>query len=176
MKKTFFLLTSIAILSVACNRNAGETKSNSKSDDIAEYALPLDTAISYTRNYNDLAVAVLGDSAPIRSYTIRAEDLVEAMGIPHECAEQAKYKDIRVYLGIDGQNKFRLLLTPVEGADIEHGVAGDDVILDGQFVSGNNPSGDMQTGRYVMDFTGPCPNSCSSSSPLYNTYTTKSAK
>jgi hypothetical protein len=169
MKKVIYILACIISLS-ACKQKETKTTNTTQEENAAEYALPLDTAVAYTQRYNALALEILKDSAPIKAYTIRAVDLMEALGMPLEYASSAKYSHVRVYIGMDSNNKFRLLLTPVEGADIIKEVAGNDIILKGLFTSGTVTSGDpVLDGEYVMDFTGPCPNSCSTYSPLnYN--------
>lgn len=163
MKKVFYLLGCITLLSACTQKEKTETSTTTAQEaTVAEYALPLDTAIAYAKRYNYMANKVLKDPAPIRAYTIRAADLLEAMGLPLNYVDSAMYDHVRVYIGMDANNKFRLLLTPVENADIANGKAGDDVILKGPFSSGNATSGDpVMQGQYVMDFTGPCPNSCS---------------
>ncbi len=167
MKKVIYILACVVSLA-SCTQTETKTILTAQEENIAEYALPLDTAIAYTQRYNDLAVRVLNDSAPIRSYTIRAVDLLEAMGLPIAYADSAAYNHVRVYLGVDSDNKFRLLLTPVDGADITKDIPGEDKILEGLFTSGlRSATANPLSGQYVMDFTGPCPNSCSASSPLY---------
>lgn len=167
MKKVIYILACVVSLS-SCTQTETKTTLPTQEENIAEYALPLDTAIAFTRRYNNLALRVLGDSAPIKSYTIRAIDLLEAMGMPLAYADSAAYDHVRVYIGVDSRNKFRLLLTPVDGAVISKGISGEDKILEGLFTSGLRSSTDNPlSGQYVMDFTGPCPNSCATSSPLY---------
>ena len=166
MKKVIYILACIVSLS-ACKQKETKTTIGAQEENIAEYALPLDTAVSYIQRYNDIIRAVLNDTAPIKAYTIRSVDLLEAMGLPIAYADSAAYDHVRVYLGIDSTHKFRLLLTPVDEADIEKEICGNDIILKGLFTSGTVASGTpVNDGKYVMDFTGPCPNSCSSYGPL----------
>ncbi len=169
MKKVIYILACITSLS-ACTQQDTKPTTLVQEEHMAEYALPLDTAVDYVKRYNTLAMEVLKDSAPIKSYTIRAADLIEAMGMPLSYVDSVKYDHVRVYIGVDGNNKFRLLLTPVQGANIYKDIAGNDVILEGAFTSGPRSAGaNASQGKYVMDFTGPCPNSCSANSPLnYN--------
>lgn len=161
MKKVAYLFLSALLLS-ACGERP---KQKAKNDDVAAYALELDSAALYTQNYDSIARSTMDGQNPIRAFTVRAVDLLEAMGMDVSLAEQAKYNHVRVYLGIDNNNNYRLMLTPVDSANIEDGVPGSDVILKGNYYHGST-SGAVQNGQYVLDFTGPCPNSCPSNSPL----------
>jgi hypothetical protein len=76
---------------------------------------------------------------------------------------------VRAYIGLDDQNQFRLLFTPVEGASIENNESGTDIILEGQFTRGSDTSGyPVLEGNYILNFTHPCPNFCSLDSPLFH--------
>lgn len=139
--------------------------------DTAEYALPLDSAVLYINRYDSIAQAILKNPAPVRAYTVRAADLLEALGLPENI--KTKYKHVRAYVGMDLNNQFRLFFTPVEGASIHETNPGKDIILKGAFTRGLR--GDtgidatvIQNGEYVLDFTAPCPNTCPSDSPLSN--------
>lgn len=165
MKQVIFTLFGITLL-MACGQNK-QTAVQSTESDAAEYALPLDSAIAYTMRYDSIIKATLNEEAPIKAYTVRAADIFEAIGMPLSDTAKAAYKHIRVYLGVDYNNNFRLLLTPVENASIIKGVAGNDVILAGPYFEGAKSAGlPLQTGKYVLDFTGPCPSSCPQNSPL----------
>jgi hypothetical protein len=133
---------------------------------VAEYALDLDSAKLYIKRYDSISRLKL-DGIPINAYTIRAADLLEALGLPENT--KVKYTHARVYLGIDKNNKFRLFLTPVEGASIAKGEAGKDVILNGPHKRTLADASDVEasTGSYVLDFTAPCPKTCPSGSQLY---------
>lgn len=164
MKKVIYFLACLPF-TFACTKSS-ENKINN-GDEVAEYALPLDTAVSYITRYDSIVKHVLNNDIPVKAYTIRAIDLMESLGIPLEDTANVKYKHIRVYLGMDAGNNFRLMLTPVKDANIEAGVPGEDVILDGSYTASTRDAGDpINIGQYVMDFTGPCPNSCPSNTPL----------
>ena len=135
----------------------------------ALYAVPLDTVMKDRSHYDqvlnafDSIVAKSKDvkwnkKIPIKAFTIRAVDLFEAMGIPVSDTTKIKprYKHIRVYLGMNYKNEFKLFLTPVEGADLNAvpPIAGRDVILKGKY------KGLGDDGDYMLDFTQPCPNTC----------------
>lgn len=166
MKKVIYTLIGITLL-LSCSKDK-KSMVGSKEAGIAEYALSLDSAVAYTKRYNNIVSSTLNDSVPIKAYTIRVADIFEALGIPLEDTLKANYNHIRVYMGIDFNDKFRLLLTPVDGANINDGIPGNDVILSGAYYQGAQ-SADMpiENGEYVLDFTGPCPNSCPVNSPLY---------
>ena len=102
---------------------------------------------------------------PIKAFTVRAEDLIESLGIAG--VDSIKYSHVRVYLGFDNNNHFRLFLTPVKGADIKKHQPGEDVILNGPYTPGLGDDGSLtDSGNYVLDFSSPCPTSCPTGSPL----------
>lgn len=144
---------------LACSGAKKDTKENNKPQ-IAEYALALDSAVKYIKRYDSVMHYALGDSLPVKSFTVRAVDLLESLGLPANT--QSEYQHVRVYLGLDTNNKFRLFLTPVSGASISDGVAGRDIVLSGPYTNGmaNNSEITSFEGEYVLDFTGPCPTSC----------------
>jgi hypothetical protein len=152
--KNYFVLFLPLIFMIGCTQQKEQT--------IAEYALDLDSAVQYIHRYDSIAKEVLKDSVPIKSFTIRAADLLESLGLPAKT--KVKYTHARIYLGMDENNKFRIFLTPVEGASITSGVAGSDVI----FKPGLRDISDARTtnGSYVLDFSAPCPNTCPNGSPL----------
>jgi hypothetical protein len=162
MKKVIYMLACLP-LAFGCAKD----KTTNTEEHIAEYALPLDSAVSYVTRYDSIVKKVLDNSIPIKAYTIRAVDLMEALGMPLEDTVKVKYNHIRVYMGMDAKNNFRLMLTPVNNADIVSGIPGEDVILDGHYSASTKNSGEpINIGQYVLDFTGPCPNSCPVQSPL----------
>lgn len=144
---------------LACSPAKNDPKENVKPQ-IAEYALALDSAVKYIRRYDSVMHSALGDSIPVKSFTVRAVDLLESLGLPPDT--QSKYENVRIYLGMDTNNKFRLFLTPVSGANIADGIAGKDIVLSGPYTNGVAGNTELTTfeGEYVLDFTGPCPTSC----------------
>lgn len=164
MKKIIYYMLCLASV-IACTQTEKNKVSIIKEKGPAQYALSLDSAIVYAKRYDSIASARLKGTVPIKSYTIRATDLLEAMGMTK--SDTIVYGNIRVYLGIDLNNKFRLLMTPVADADIDHGNAGSDVILSGKYTSDLMSAGAVvSVGSYVLDFTGPCPTSCPTKSIL----------
>ena len=165
MKTSFYLFIGLCI-AMSCAQK--QTEDETSADDVASYAISLDSAAMYIKNYSDSARRFFKEP-PIQAFTIRSEDLLETMGVSSN--QKVKYEYVRLYLGLDFNNKFRAFLTPVDSADIDKHVAGKDVILNGKYKAGKADgvvgSGvTISEGNYVLDFTGPCPNSCPSDSPL----------
>jgi hypothetical protein len=159
MKKTIYFVIGCAI-GLAC------TPTEKKSDelpvafaDTASFALSLDSVNHYRQHYDSVARKKLGQDAPVRAFTVRAVDLLEAIGLPKN--SDPKYKFVRVYLGLDYKGHFRVFLTPVEGADISKGIAGKDITLTGPHSHGfAGPNISAHDGAYMLDFSSPCPNTC----------------
>ncbi|MCW3465004.1 hypothetical protein [Chitinophaga nivalis] len=107
---------------------------------------------------------------PVEAYTIRAVDLLTAMGMPASMADSAicRFKHVRVYLGYHEQAGFKLYVVPVDnaclkGSDPRKWNAGTDVMLDKQanpIMESISPSGMANYDRYVLDLNAPCPNTC----------------
>jgi hypothetical protein len=109
---------------------------------------------------------------PIKAYTLRAEDLLGALGIPAEYADSSitKYKHARVYLGYKKGKGFKLFILPVYGADLSGKdtslwKGGYDVYLNKEGLP-IPPNSDKSTsdGEYVLDLNAPCPNTCAETS------------
>lgn len=116
---------------------------------------PLDTAIANITNYNNSWAllarhAGYADSIPIRSYLVNSVDLINLMGIRDQDNIDITFRSVRVYLGLNYQNHFKLYMTPV-------GINGLDSIL----VNSKGKS-------FVYDLNAPCPSTCGDpTSPLY---------
>ncbi|WP_160717499.1 hypothetical protein [Chitinophaga solisilvae] len=111
-----------------------------------------------------------GEEIPVKGYTIRAVDLLAAMGMPPELADSpdCRFKHIRVYIGYRKKMGFKLYISPVDGAclkgsDPSKWQAGMDVLLDKH--ANPVPAG-IDTPRltslntYVLDLNAPCPKTC----------------
>ena len=172
MKKNRYFIILCAVIIIACTQN--EKKQVNADElpidpltiiDTASFALDMDSAILYAAHYDSVAKKALGQPAPIKAYTVRATDLLEVLGISKKT--KTKYQFVRVYLGFDFNNKFRLFLTPAEGADIRTGHGGRDIVLHGLHTHGLADSVSVtREGEYMLDFTAPCPNSCPSNSKI----------
>jgi hypothetical protein len=162
MKKILFVIALIA-MAFACTQTGNKPAvvgTNHRETDIADYALPYDSAVRYAFIYDSIVTRVLQEPAPIRSYTIRSADLLEAMGLSRNL--DTAFHFVRVHLGIDEYKNFRLFLNPVEGADLSSNPpkAGSDVKLYGPHKRSSAPKGKVEPGAYVLDFTSPCPATC----------------
>jgi hypothetical protein len=161
MKKTSYVLTAICLIAaLACNKPSDVVQDDAMEEideDLTEtlYAVPLDTAMKDIQYYDTVSKEIL-KVIPIQSFTIRSVDLVEAMGLPPSAVKKAPFKYVRVYLGMNSKNQFKLYLTPVVGADLNANppVAGRDSILVGKYDGLGN------SGAYMLDFTAPCPTTC----------------
>lgn len=119
--------------------------------------VPLASALANVKHYLDSCTKYLGE-APIKAYTIHANDMLMALGINPDSVH-CGYTHARVYLGLNPDNEFKLYFTPVVGANLDPSVmdAGRDTILS-----------DADGNLYVMDLNAPCPNTCDVSSPFYS--------
>jgi hypothetical protein len=164
--KPYYLIVALLIVFCCSKEKADNESADADVRDTAYFALNIDSAKAFTARYRTMAKVVLKDTVPVEAFTVRAKDLLEALGIKKA---NPKFEYVRVYLGLDDQDKFRLMLTPVVGADFKKGYAGKDVILSGPFKPGDKlRAGESASdnGEYVLDFNMPCPNTCDTGSPL----------
>ena len=143
------------------------TKLNDAESNKREYVYIVDSVINRSHVKKDSDFKQM--SPPIKAYTLRAEDLLLALGLdPKKITPQYPY--VRVYLGYSRKPKdgrtpgFRLYLNPVIGADLNRKphLGGKDVFLDSlghAIVSGNLGKSQSPT-PYVLDLNAPCPNTC----------------
>jgi uncharacterized membrane protein (UPF0182 family) len=160
MKKIIYGFAIACLVTVlACNTKPAEPAQNQSQlenvvEDITEtmYAVPLDTAMKNVHRYDSISQKYLKE-IPVKSFTIRSVDLLEAMGMP---VTDTKFKHVRVYLGLNDGNDFKIYLTPVVHADLSANPprAGKDHILSGKY------HGLGGSGPYMLDFAQPCPNTC----------------
>jgi hypothetical protein len=159
--KNLLLVFICLCLAIGCSKTEPDQSVASVGDkdpvssDTIEYALALDSAVLYAKRYDSIAAHYFNGTVPIKAYTIRSADLLEVLGI--SAKTQVNYPAVRVYLGMDLNNHFRMFLTPVEGANLDSAKAGKDKILQGKYKHG---LADVATGQYVLDFTSPCPATC----------------
>jgi hypothetical protein len=109
------------------------------------------------------------EKEPIEAYTIRAVDLLTAMGLPASLADSdsCRFKHIRVYMGYDDAIGFKLYIVPVTGACLQGNISqwnlGMDVKLDKDglpVMRGIGSPAIESTDNYVLDLNAPCPNTC----------------
>lgn len=172
MKNSGFSIVLIAcfIALASCQNNQpGQAATGPLKDTaVSKVLCPLTTAQNDIAYFDSLCQQTLG-SDPIKAYTIRAVDLVTALGM--DTTYTSEYQYIRVYLGYrrsNGMNKdtgFKLYIVPVEGANLANHVGGYDIILDsiGKSV-GKNPG--IGNNTFVLDLNAPCPNTCATNSLL----------
>lgn len=166
------------ILLLSCQRESstGTPPSNedlafAQSDSLPAYTTPVAEAREAVQRYADLmreydsaliiAKMPIPLNSPLKSFTVRAIDLIRALGMDIKYKENAKYKYVRVYIGMDeSPQQFRLFLTPVVDANLDTIPAkpGKDRIL---YKRIKDADGNLLTDEgYVMDFAMPCPNTC----------------
>jgi hypothetical protein len=180
MKKiTLNLILALGLLAIAgCQESSPAVIEKNPApvpDNIKNVLMPLKTARQSITRLDKLCEDSLGYQLPIRAYTIRAEELFAAMGMPDTLANSAlcKYKHIRVYLGFQEKKGFKLFLVPVEGANISgtdssKWVGGRDLMLDSNGTAIRHVPGKatLPTDEFVLDLNAPCPNTCAADSSL----------
>jgi hypothetical protein len=191
MQQHLFTLTLLAglIIATGCNQQPfGKTEkvTLTKKDDCGQamdnaslVLCHLTTAREHTGAYDRLWRRQHGkDATPIHAFTIRAVDLLAALGMSPTLADDSscRFKHIRVYMGYDSLKAgFKLYIVPVDGACLKGEnssmwYAGTDVFLDKHATpvmavdSGSN--GMASTDTYVLDLNAPCPNTCPKETPL----------
>lgn len=160
-----FSIAMLALLMLSCQQPTSDQAEVSSYE--VEDSEPSMYAVSYSEaekniNYYDSMARKYLKTDPIRAFTIRSIDLIESMGLSTDLDSIAKYKHVRIYMGLDSTNTFKMYLTPVQGAKLSEGKAGKDVILDGPYEGIPNGNGELlnDNGPYMMDFTKPCPTTC----------------
>ncbi len=140
-----------------------------ESDSFPRFTIPVKSAQEDILRYAKLMNrydSILGNAkepvllnSPLRSFTIRSTDLVEALGMKMRYEDKAKFKYVRVYIGLDPSDEFKLFLTPVVDADLDSHPpqAGRDHVLQKKVKDQSDAS---QLQGYVMDFAMPCPKTC----------------
>ncbi|WP_144017424.1 hypothetical protein [Ekhidna lutea] len=161
-----FSITMLAVLMFSCQQQTSDQPEESSYE--IQDTQPSMYAVSYqvaenNINYYDSITRKYLKTDPIKAFTVRSVDLIEAIGLPISDDAKTKYKHVRIYLGLDSAtNQFKMYLTPVKGAKLSAGIAGKDVILDGPYEGIPNSNGEVSEsdGQYMMDFTKPCPTTC----------------
>ncbi|HLZ17003.1 MAG TPA: hypothetical protein VKQ08_08180, partial [Cyclobacteriaceae bacterium] len=137
MKKAFFFFTGVVLTLVFTWIYKKYDSNKPTGPDTAFFALPLSTAKSYIHKYRQYdsafkqydAIVRKCDSAAWapyskvrenmpRHFTVRATDLIEALGFSKDQMGIMKHHHVRVYLGLDDSAQFHLLFTPVIGAEL----------------------------------------------------------
>lgn len=150
-------------------------------DSIVQVLRSADSARADIAYFDTVSAALLtqaGDSAainynaPIKAFTVRAVDLLAAMGMNPADAPTPQYDHIRVYLGFNKQaGQFKLYMVPVQNAQIENNQAGTDFVLNAQGGPVQPPpvyEPGFLNDKFVLDLNAPCPNLCDVQTPLLN--------
>jgi hypothetical protein len=162
MKKIIYgFMIACFITVLACNTKSPDMDQEGNLEKVDQdatetmYAVPLDTAMSNVHYYDSVSQRYL-KTIPIKSFTIRSVDLLEAMGMKPSDIKKAPFKYVRVYLGMNKKDEFKIYLTPVVGANLSANppIAGRDSILSGNY------KGLGGSGPYMLDFAQPCPKTC----------------
>lgn len=174
MKQIILLMALATGILMACKNNTGnppdtkpisrDTTGSCYTDTVSKVLCRLDSAQQDISLFDSLSRKYLNDSsAPIRAYTVRAVDLLDALGLPAELADSSicQYKYIRAYLGYRQGVGFKLYIVPVTDACLRSGNGGSDVVLNS--AGGVAAKGSSQA-TYVLDLNAPCPRTCPTNS------------
>lgn len=157
----YWAFVGILVSTLACQTpkpEESQSASSGKNEDQQEtlYAVSFDKAKGDVIRYDSIS-RVLFNKEPIKAFTIRSIDLLEAMGMPLSDTTLVSYQHVRVYLGLDSNYNFKLFLNPVDSANLSANPPRPGVDV---FLSGNFGELGSQSGEYVLDFTQPCPTTC----------------
>ena len=149
------MLLICGMMTFSCSQSPSEPEKSANVDanetSCGSVRTPLAVAKSWVLNYDTIWSRHYGPgSPPIKAYTIRSRDLLEALGLP--VSTVCKFDYVRAYIGMDTESNFKLFFTPVVGADLCNGIGGRDTLL-------TDPAGDPR-GAYVLDLNTPCPQLC----------------
>jgi hypothetical protein len=173
-KLNIYVLLAAGLLSVAgCDQHSGlVTDTTSKEpvpDSVKQFLVHVGIMRRDTANFAALCKDHLGDTVPVRAFTVRAVDLLTALGIPARYADSpfCEHKFARVYLGYRKDSSFRLFIVPVEGANLSSKIrnewwAGRDIMLDsnGIAIPDSVVKRTKTDEENVLDLNAPCPNTC----------------
>jgi hypothetical protein len=182
MKKIIYkmlLVTFVTAMTAACNDKMADSSAESGSRDVLDsvqlvltpYAVASgdigrfksiqDTVLKYANQPQ------LGTATAITAYTIRAIDMLAAMGLPSNLvnSKECKYKYARVYLAVDSLLKFKLYILPVQGANLTDSIGGTDIYLNSKGKYKNPATQDGDSDKYMLDLNAPCPSTCADNPP-----------
>jgi hypothetical protein len=178
MKLLYFVAATGILVAIGCNTASSGNPAavgDRPKNPVHHVLCRLDSAVTDINYFNSLCQSRLGGSTPpIRAYTIRAIDLIGALGMDTTLEDSAKYKHIRMYLAYRQNAGFKLYLVPVDsayigGTDTANWRGGYDIFLnsEGKCIP-HNKQGTRNTASadYVLDLNAPCPATCAENSPL----------
>lgn len=163
-------MLAVLISTAACNNTnqPDQPPQGSEPTPVTEVLCPLDSAVTDIATFGALCEEFVTDTAgkkvqtpPIKGFTIRSVDLFAAMGMAAP-ADAPPYDHIRIYLAYRLNDGFKVYLVPVQGADLDSGKAGSDLILDSE----GHPNPPEGAPKFVLDLNAPCPSICDVNSPL----------
>jgi hypothetical protein len=175
MRINIYALAALSLFATAaCDHQpsgASANTGNEQPHNIRQVLVRADSAQAEMDSFASLCKHVL-DTLPVKGYTIRAEDLFAAMGMPARFVDSAQFPHIRVYIGFTKDSTFKLFILPVDGANLSgrdktKWVGGRDMFLnDTGGILRDVPKSKLTDSEYVVDLNAPCPNTCSTNSAL----------
>jgi hypothetical protein len=169
-KKVISIISLFWLVLLACNTETNKVEAEKRDSPINKAPLTsllvpdsiAETDILFFDSVNKVLKTPI-----IKAYTIRAEELLAAMGIDSNLVKgKVGYNHIRVYPAFREGVGFKLYIYPVEGADLALGKGGYDMVFDknGKIAGkkkkrtmlGSTDEGD----GYGMDLNAPCPHLC----------------
>jgi len=174
-------LLSVLMIATGCHDQPAANAANSNNpaekkmpDNPSKVAYLFTEAQKDIREFDQMCKDSLKGIIPIEAYTVRAEDLLAALGMDPTLvnSDTCMYHHVRVYLGFKKDHGFKLFIMPVEGADLSgpdstSWKGGKDILLDSTGRPGCRGSKVhlASSEEYVLDLNAPCPTTCSSTSP-----------
>lgn len=173
------LVTFVAAIA-ACDNKAAHRNTGSGSPDVLDsvqlvltpYAVAAEDIGRFERIQDTLLkhanLSQFGTKTAITAYTIRAIDMLAAMGLPSSLvtSKECQFKYARVYLAVDSMLKFKLYIVPVQDANLTDSIGGTDIYLNSK---GKYKKPGMQqedTDKYMLDLNAPCPSTCATNPPI----------
>ncbi len=103
---------------------------------------------------------------PVSCFTVRAQDLCIALGLPDTVFT---FKYVRAYIGYSADsNRFKLYFVPVLGGCLANNDAGNDILINSNGIPDTTNSLSALTNNlYVLDLITPCPSVCPKNNIIY---------
>ncbi len=161
----FFFLTTIALAALLYQAYNAECKPCKKGTNPPPMEiLSLNTAARDTKHFRDVCdSAKIGN--PLKAFMVRGVDLLQALDlgclIPKDSKVFTDTTAVRMYIGLDSLNNFKLFIVDVDGASFSKGIAGKD-----RFFNMKTGAKTLTSDPGVLDFNQPCPNTCDTKSAL----------
>ena len=179
---------------ISCNNKQEADSAKSSKQNISENDLgcdsqamftqkllyPVNSAIADINNFYTKCATTLDQNgkpifSPVHCFTVRAQDLAIAMGIPISAPFNFKYA--RVYIGYNAAiDSFKLFFVPVQGGCLATGKGGTDILIGSNGAPGFDSVSGKANGLNVLDLVAPCPSFCPENSILCTDCTPNSLK